>query len=266
MKSKLFLLAASLYFFLPIGRIAANDPAATARVAEQSEDRRINSSIPLIGTKAPSFTAPSTEGVISFPEDFGDNWKIIFSHPKNFTPVCSSELLELAHEQESFNEMGAKLIVVSTDILDQHFSWKRALEEIPFRGRDPVEINFPMVDDHSYRVSNLYGMIHQSVNIGKNIRGVFIIDPENRIRAISFYPNEVGRNINELQRTLAALKKTYNDEKIATPSNWLPGDDVMVPVVSSDELENIGEPGSQFYRKSWFMTYRKAEEKKESVP
>ena len=117
-----------------------------------------------------------------------------------------------------------------------------------------------MVDDNSYKVSNLYGMIHSAVSIGQNIRGVFIIDPENKVRAINFYPNEVGRNIDELKRTLAALKRTYHERNISTPANWHPGDDVMVPVVADDELENIGQPGSPFYRLSWFMTYRKAEE------
>ncbi len=258
MKRKLVLLLAVL-FSLTAGRIWATDPAGSiSRFSDGFEDRRINRTIPLIGTEAPSFTAQSTEGVINFPEDFGDRWKIIFSHPKDFTPVCSSELLELAHEQESFDELGAELLVVSTDILDQHFRWKSALEKIPFKGREPVEINFPMVDDNTYRVSNLYGMIHPAVNIGENIRGVFIIDPENKIRAINYYPNEVGRNIDELKRTLAALKKTYHDRNIATPANWQPGDDVMVPVVGAEELENIGEPGSPLYRLSWFMTYRKA--------
>jgi peroxiredoxin 2/4 len=241
---------------LSVGRLSAQYPSPfMERTADKSGDR----TVPLMGAEVPSFTAQSTEGVINFPEDFGEDWKIIFAHPKNFTPVCSSELLELAHKQEDLNELGARLIVISTDMLDHHYRWKAALEEIPFRGRDPVEINFPMVDDHSYHVSNLLGMIHPDVSISKNVRGVFIIDPENKVRSINFYPNEVGRNINELERTLVALQKTYNSREIVTPANWQPGDDVMVPALSSDDMESLDDPDSPFYQISFFMTFRKME-------
>lgn len=222
-----------------------------------AQSNRNNNSIPLIGVTAPSFTAESTNGTINFPEDFGKNWKILFSHPKNFTPVCSSELLELAYEQEDFNELGAKLVVVSTDDLQHHKSWKTALEEVKYKERSPVKIEFPLVDDHTYKVSDLYGMIHSAVSIGENIRGVFFIDPDNKVRAIYYYPNEVGRNIDELKRTLIALQTTYNDKNVVTPANWLPGDDVMVPVITSEQRKNVGQAGSPFYQYSWFMTYLK---------
>jgi peroxiredoxin 2/4 len=242
--------------FLSAGRLWAQYPSP---FMERFTDKTSDGTIPLIGAEVPSFTANSTEGVINFPEDFGEDWKIIFSHPKDFTPVCSSELLELAHKQEDFNDLGARLIVISTDLLDQHHIWKTALEEIPYRGRDPVEIKFPMVDDNSFRVSNLLGMIHPDVSISKNIRGVYIIDPENKVRAINFYPNEVGRNINEIKRTLVALQKTHNNREIVTPANWQPGDDVMVPALSSDDMESLGDPDSPFYQISFFMTFRKME-------
>ena len=227
-----------------------------------SQGRRVtnNNSIPLIGVEAPSFTAHSTNGVINFPADFGSDWKILFAHPKDFTPVCSSELLELAHEQESFGKLGVQVVVLSTDMLDQHKTWKAALEEIHFKGREPVKINFPLVDDNSYNVSNLYGMIHSEVSAGENIRGVFILDPENKVRAIFYYPNEVGRNIGELKRTLIALQKTYNNKNIVMPANWQPGDDVLVPVISVEDRQRIGEPGSPLYQLSWFMTYMKIQE------
>jgi peroxiredoxin 2/4 len=216
------------------------------------------SGTPLIGANAPSFTAQSTTGTINFPSDFGANWKILFSHPKDFTPVCSSELLELAYEQESFEKLGAKLVVVSTDQLSQHYSWKSALEEIRYKDRETVKINFPLVDDNTFRVSNLYGMIHPEVSLGQNIRGVFFIDPENKVRAVFYYPNEVGRNIDELKRTLVALKATDNNKNIVTGANWNPGDDYLVPVVTMEERNNVGKTGSDLYQYSWFMIYRKS--------
>ncbi len=218
------------------------------------------SQTPLIGVEAPSFSAQSTNGTINFPEDFGANWKILFSHPKDFTPVCSSELLELAHHQDSFDQLSVKLVVLSTDNLDQHKSWKKALEEISYKDRDPVKIKFPLIDDESYKVSRLYGMIHPEASINENIRGVFIIDPENKVRAIYYYPNEIGRNIDELKRTVMALQATYNNRNIVIPANWQPGDDYMVPVVTALDREKLGEPDSPFYEKSWFMIYKKQQE------
>ena len=213
--------------------------------------------VPQIGVKAPSFTAESTNGKIKFPSDFGKNWKIIFSHPKDFTPVCSSEILELAYQQDNFEKLGAKLIVVSTDILEQHNSWKAALEEVSFKDRDPVEIKFPIVDDNSLEVSKKYGMIHSQVSIKENIRGVYFINPDNVVRAVYFYPNEVGRNIEELKRTLIALQKNYHDASIVTPVNWQPGEDVVVPTLSKLDKENLNSPDSDYYQLTWFMTYRK---------
>lgn len=226
--------------------------------AQSNRNNRSNSnSIPLIGVQAPSFTAESTNGTINFPEDFGTNWKILFSHPKDFTPVCSSELLELAYEQDNFDKLGASLIVISTDNLAQHNSWKTHLEEINYKDRSPVKIEFPLVDDNSYEVSDLYGMIHSAVSIGENIRGVFFIDPDNKVRAMYYYPNEVGRNIDELKRTLIALQTNYKDRNVHTPANWLPGEDVMVPVITAEQRKSIGQPESDFYQFSWFMTYKK---------
>ena len=215
------------------------------------------SSIPLIGSKAPSFTAISTNGKIKFPEDYGNSWKIMFSHPKDFTPVCSSEMLELAYAQKSFEEMGVKLLVLSTDLLEQHNSWKAALEEIPYKDREPVTINFPLVADNDLKVSTLYGMIHSQASLSQNIRGVYIISPENTIRAIMFYPNEVGRNIEELKRTVIALQTNYADNSVVTPANWQMGDDVLVPVLSQAEKNNLSSPTSEYYQMSWFMSFKK---------
>ncbi len=215
--------------------------------------------IPIIGSEAPSFTAMSTNGKISFPDDFGNSWKIMFSHPKDFTPVCSSEILELAYSQESFEEMGVKLLVLSADILEQHDSWKKALEEIQYKDRMPVKINFPLVADDDLKVSNKYGMIHSAASISENIRGVYIIDPNNIVKAIMFYPNEVGRDIEEIKRTVVALQTNYVDQAVVTPANWQLGEDVLVPVLSRTDKDNLDNANSDYYQLAWFMTFKKTE-------
>ena len=212
--------------------------------------------VPQIGSKAPSFTAMTTNGKINFPKDFGKDWKIIFSHPKDFTPVCSSEMLELAYAQKDFDALGVKIIVLSTDLLDQHKSWKAALEEINYKDRGTVKITFPLVDDNDLKVSNLYGMIHSASSVSKNIRGVYFIDPDNEVRAIYFYPNEVGRNIEEVKRTVVALQTTYAEKNIVTPGNWQKGDDVIVPVLTQTERESLGKPGSKYHEVAWFMVFK----------
>jgi peroxiredoxin (alkyl hydroperoxide reductase subunit C) len=213
--------------------------------------------IPLIGSEAPSFEANSTNGKVVFPDDFGDSWKIILSHPKDHTPVCSSEILELAYRQEDFSRLNTKLIVLSTDNIDSHVNWKMALEQIAFKGRDPVKINLPLVEDETHAITTKYGMNDQGKNIGKSIRGVFFVDPENKIRAFYFYPNEVGRNIDEIQRTLVALQTNYGDERVVLPVNWQPGEDVMLSYLDESELAQLGKPGSKLYSLIWFMNYMK---------
>ena len=166
---------------------------------ETRDDRKFR--IPLIGELAPSFTAESTTGVVNFPADYGRAWKILFSHPQDFTPVCSSEILELAHLQSDFDKLKTKLIVLSTDPVETHRDWKKALEAIEYKGRTPTSIKFPLVDDENLVVSKLYGMIHAPSNTTRDVRGVFIIDPENVVQAIYFYPSNVGRSTEELLRT-----------------------------------------------------------------
>jgi peroxiredoxin 2/4 len=216
---------------------------------------RERNTIPLIGEAAPSFTAESTNGTIHFPSDFGRNWKILFSHPRDFTPVCSTEILELAYAEKEFERLGAKLVVLSTDELDTHFSWKAALEQVNYQGRGLVKIAFPLVEDKSYVVSELYGMTHPEAKRGANIRGVYFIDRDDRVRAINFYPSEVGRNTHELLRTLVALQKTDDDYSVVTPANWMPGEPVMVAHPNILMEENMQQPNSIYFRYTWFMTF-----------
>ena len=220
-----------------------------------AEDR--NFRIPLIGEKAPSFQAESTNGTVNFPSDFGISWKILFSHPQDFTPVCSSELLELAYLQKEFDKLGVKLLVVSTDPLDTHVQWKKALEEIDYKGREKAKISFPLIDDKSLEISKKYGMIHSATNSTRDVRGVFIIDPENIVRAVYFYPMQVGRSTAELVRTVTALK-TVDRSAVLTPADWTPGDDVVVPYLPGSKPESTAELPDGFYKLSWFMTFRKS--------
>jgi peroxiredoxin 2/4 len=198
--------------------------SATILWSQENSDSRI----PLIGSVAPSFTAKTTNGEISFPGDFNRNWKILFSHPKDFTPVCSSELLELAQRQDEFSKLGVKIIVVSTDTLYQHTNWVLTLDTLSYKGREPQVIKFPLVDDNSKYVSKLYGMLHNPSITTKDVRGVFVIDPQNKIRAIFFYPSEVGRNFDEIERTILALQLSDRDH-VLTPADWKPGEDVFIP-------------------------------------
>lgn len=224
----------------------------------QSNGRDIQK-IPLLGSEAPAFSAETTVGRVNFPNDFGKNWKILFAHPRDFTPVCSSEILELAYQQDQFDKLGTKLIVVSVDRLEQHKLWKAALEEMSYlmnyKGRGKVEIKFPLAEDHTYSIANKYGMLDSQANVGQSIRGVFFIDPENKIRAFYFYPNEVGRNVDEIIRTLKALQVNYANNRFHLPANWTPGGDVMITHLTDDDKKEVLKENSRIYSLSWFMNY-----------
>jgi len=217
--------------------------------------------IPLIGEIAPSFTAESTNGQITFPDNFGTKWKILFSHPADFTPVCSSEILELAQMQDEFDRLGVKIAVLSTDTLYKHISWKKSLETLKYKGKEPVKINFPLIDDNTWSASKEYGMLHAATSTSKDVRGVFIIDPKNRVRAVSFYPMEIGRNLDEIKRTVMALQ-TADRQKVLIPANWSPGEDVLVPYVKTGKSDkNMANQDDQGINQvSWYMMFKKLNE------
>ncbi|MBN1986801.1 MAG: redoxin domain-containing protein [Prolixibacteraceae bacterium] len=212
--------------------------------------------IPLIGSKAPSFTAESTNGKITFPESFGSSWKILFSHPQDFTPVCTSELLELAYLHDEFEALNVKVAVISTDEIKIHHLWKAHIEELDYKDRGPQKIHFPIIDDHSAEASETYGMLHKPVSTNRDIRGVFVIDSNNTIRSVNFYPMEVGRNITEIIRLVEALKTT-DEQKVFTPANWNNGDDVLVPYFpyTTEDLSKNPTIQNQYYsvgNRLWF--------------
>lgn len=216
--------------------------------------------IPLIGEDAPSFTAETTKGTLDFPADYGRKWKIIFSHPRDFTPVCSTEILTLAHMQSEFDQLGVKILVVSTDTLEKHKLWVKALEELSYKDKAPVKIDFPLVDDNKASVSKKYGMLHTPTSNTKDVRGVFIINPKNKIEAIFFYPMNIGRNMDEIKRTVIALQTSgTGKDYVLIPANWKEGDDVMVPQFPYTESQLKANPDlkNSYYNVGSFMWFKK---------
>ena len=216
--------------------------------------------LPLLGENAPSFSANSTKGMINFPNDYGDNWKVIFSHPADFTPVCSSEILELAALQDDWKKMKVDIIVVSTDNINTHTQWVKSIESVTYKNRQPEKINFPLVDDESCTVAKKYGMIQPGNNTTKAVRGVFIIDPQNKIRAMFYYPMNIGRNMDEIKRTLLALQ-TADKDNVLTPADWQAGDDVLVPYLkhTSDQQDLAKAEDPNLYMVTWYMWFRKTQ-------
>ena len=215
-----------------------------------------NSNIPLIGSKAPSFTAKTTQGKLKFPNDYGTNWKILFSHPQDFTPVCTSELLELAYMQKEFDKLGVKIAIISTDNVEQHQLWKTFVEDLDYKNHGKQQVNFPIIEDTDASISKGYGMLHETTSTNKDIRGVFIIDGDNIVRSINFYPMQVGRNMDEIIRIVEALQTT-DQQQVLTPANWNKGDDVMVPYFPYTKEELAANPGlkDQYYSlgdRVWF--------------
>jgi len=224
---------------------------------EKTTEDRTKFRIPLIGESAPSFTAESTNGTINFPTDFGRKWKVLFSHPQDFTPVCTTEILELAYLQSEFDKLGVKLVVVSTDALSMHDQWKKSMESLNLNNRGQVKIKFPLVDDKNLSISKQYGMIHAATNTTQAVRGVFIIDPDDIVQAIYFYPRSVGRNTDELLRVVTALKATKAD-KVMTPVNWKAGNDLLVPIPPTSNASNQGTIPDGYYSPAWYLWFKKA--------
>jgi len=190
-------------------------------------------SMPRIGDKAPSFKASTTQGEINFPEQYAGSWVILFSHPADFTPVCTSEFMTFASMQEQFEKANCKLVGLSVDGLYSHIAWLRTIKEkIEYRGMKDVEVRFPLIEDITMEVAKKYGMIQPGESSTKAVRAVFIIDPKGIIRAIIYYPLSLGRNFDELYRALIALQ-TADAFSVATPADWRPGDDVIVPTAGS---------------------------------
>ncbi len=190
-----------------------------------------------IGNEAPDFTAETTKGTIRFHEWIGDKWTILFSHPKDFTPVCTTELGYMAKLKPEFDKRNTKIIGLSIDPVTNHASWAKDIEET-----QGTAVNYPMIGDTDLTVAKLYDMIHpnasggnpRTANDNATIRAVFLIGPDKKVKATFTYPMSAGRNFDEVLRLLDALQLNAK-HTVATPVNWKPGDDVIIPTSVSDD-------------------------------
>jgi peroxiredoxin (alkyl hydroperoxide reductase subunit C) len=179
--------------------------------------------IPRIGDIAPDFRAQTTQGEITFSDWQKGSWVVLFSHPADFTPVCSTELVEFARKNDEFGKKGTKLIGLSIDSIHSHLAWRENLRQIM-----DAEIPYPLIADLNTDVAQKYGMIHPGAAATATVRAVFVIDPKRVVRALVYYPMNVGRNVDEIMRLVTALQ-TADANACATPVNWKPGDKVIVP-------------------------------------
>lgn len=214
--------------------------------------------MPLIGDHAPAFTAVTTQGNIHFPEDFSGKWVILFSHPADFTPVCTTEFMTFGSMMEDFRSLNTELVGLSVDSLYSHIAWLRKIQELEWNGKKNIQVTFPLIEDIKMDVAKAYGMIQPNQSNTQAVRAVFIIDPQGVIRTILYYPLSTGRNFDEIKRIIQALQKADADG-VATPADWRPGDDVIIPPAGScgtakDRMEN---PSDDTYCLDWFMCFRK---------
>ena len=197
------------------------------------ESETLITPMPRIGDKAPEFKAVTTQGPINFPADYTGSWVILFSHPADFTPVCTSEFMTFASQEAKFEKANCKLVGLSVDGLYSHIAWLRTIKEkIEYKGMKNVEVNFPLIEDITMEVAKKYGMMMPGESDTKAVRAVFFIDPKGTIRAIIYYPLSLGRNFDELYRALIAMQAA-DAFSISTPADWQPGDDVIVPTAGS---------------------------------
>jgi peroxiredoxin (alkyl hydroperoxide reductase subunit C) len=192
-----------------------------------------NYAMPRIGDKAPEFKAVTTQGEINFPGDFSGSWVILFSHPADFTPVCTSEFMTFATMAEKFEKANTKLVGLSVDGLYSHIAWLRTIKEkIEYKGMKDVEVKFPLIEDITMEVAQKYGMMMPGESNTKAVRAVFFIDPKGIIRTILYYPLSLGRNFEEIYRVVIGLQ-TADAFSVALPADWQVGDDVIVPTAGS---------------------------------
>jgi alkyl hydroperoxide reductase subunit AhpC len=182
-----------------------------------------------LGDIAPDFTAETTEGTIHFHEWLGDSWGVLFSHPKDFTPVCTTELGYVARLKPEFDTRNVKVIGLSVDPVASHVEWEKDIEETQGQA-----VNFPMIGDPDRAVATLYDMIHPNANDTLTVRSVFVIGPDKKVKLTITYPASTGRNFDELLRVIDSLQLTA-DYSVATPANWTDGEDVIIVPALSDE-------------------------------
>ena len=215
--------------------------------------------MPVIGDTAPSFEADTTQGTIRFPEDYKGKWVILFSHPADFTPVCTTEFMTFASMEKEFEALNCKLIGLSIDSHYSHIAWLRTIKEkIQYKEMKNVEVNFPVIADLTMEVAKKFGMIQPCESDVSAVRAVFFIDPEAKVRALMYYPLSSGRNMQEVKRILVSMQ-TVDKYNVATPAGWQPGEDVIVPPPGScgtakERVESAGKEGIKCL--DWFMCFK----------
>jgi peroxiredoxin (alkyl hydroperoxide reductase subunit C) len=220
--------------------------------------------MPRIGDKAPDFRAVTTQGNINFPEDYKGSWVILFSHPADFTPVCTSEFMTFAKLEDKFRKANCKLVGLSIDGLYSHIAWLRTIKDkIEFRDMKNIEVKFPLIEDITMDIAKKYGMIQPGESKTQAVRAVFFIDPDGFIRAIIYYPLSLGRNFDEIYRALIAMQ-TADEFSVATPADWQPGDDVIVPPAGScgTAEERMQGQNGEVSCTDWFFCTQKLEKDK----
>ncbi len=219
----------------------------------------VTSRVPLIGEPAPAFKAETTQGPLAFPEDFVGKWVIFFSHPADFTPVCTTEFMTFAAMQEEFRQLNCELLGLSIDSTFSHIAWLRTIKEkVEFNGMADIEVTFPVISDLTMEVSKLYGMLQPTASTTQAVRAVFLIDPNGIVRALLYYPLSNGRNMQEIKRLLVAMQ-TSDAEKVATPANWQPGDEVIVPPPGScgAAKDRMASADPKVRCVDWFLCFKK---------
>lgn len=219
--------------------------------------------LPLIGEKAPAFEAVTTQGNIKFPEDYKGKWVILFSHPADFTPVCTTEFMTFGSMIDEFKAINTELIGLSVDSLYSHIAWLRKIQELEWKDMKNIEVTFPLIEDIRMEVANKYGMIQPGASNTQAVRAVFVIDPKGVIRTILYYPLSTGRNFDEIKRIILALQ-TADEEACATPADWRPGDDVIVPTAGSCGVakDRMTKQTKDQYCLDWFLCFKKSKQAK----
>tara|TARA_R110002050_G_scaffold169264_3_gene301002 strand:+ start:602 stop:1318 length:717 start_codon:yes stop_codon:yes gene_type:complete len=224
---------------------------------ETIQEKEQITAMPRIGDKAPKFKAVTTQGDINFPDDYVGKWVILFSHPADFTPVCTSEFITFASLEEKFEKANCKLVGLSIDGLYSHIAWLRTIKEkIEFKGMKNVEVKFPLIEDITMEVAKKYGMIQPGESKTQAVRAVFFIDREGVVRALIYYPLSLGRNFDEIYRALIAMQ-TADEFKVATPADWNPGDDVIVSPAGSCGVAEERMTTNDLDCKDWFFCTKK---------
>ncbi|MCL4166084.1 UNVERIFIED_CONTAM: hypothetical protein GTU68_028060, partial [Idotea baltica] len=202
--------------------------------------------------------ATTTQGEINFPSDYKGKWVILFSHPADFTPVCTSEFMTFAHLEEKFNNANCQLVGLSIDGLYSHIAWLRTIKDkIKFNGMENIEVKFPLIEDISMNVANQYGMIQPGESKTQAVRAVFFIDPKGIVRALIYYPLSLGRNFDEIYRALIAMQ-TSDKFNVATPADWTPGNDVILsPAGSCGVAEERMTSKDELECEDWFFCTKK---------